>query len=267
VDVRAHNRDVWDSLGSSESPWTRPVSTAQVEAARHGEWSIVVTPSVPVPRDWFPSLEGCRTLCLAGGGGQQGPILAAAGAEVTVLDFSEAQLARDEEVARRDGLDLTLVHADMTDLSRFEDHSFDLVVHPVASVYIPDVAPVWQEVARVLRPGGALIAGFFNPVVYVFDQDLLGDGELVVANALPYSELTSIDASTRQRLLDDGDPLQFSHTLADQIGGQGRAGLHVTDLLEDRRPGHPLAPYLPTHLATRAVRQELSREPAPAAPR
>jgi SAM-dependent methyltransferase len=143
----------------------------------------------------------------------------------------------------------------MTDLSRFQGQSFDLVIHPVANVYIPDVTPLWAEVARVLRPGGVLVAGFFNPAVYVFDQDRLGDGELVVAHSLPYSELASIDAGARQRLIDDGDPLQFSHTLADQIGGQGRAGLHVTDLLEDRRPNHPLAPWMPTHLATRAVRQ------------
>ena len=98
-----------------------------------------------------------------------------------------------------------------------------------------------------------LIAGFINPAVYLFDQDLLATGDLVVANSLPYSELTSIDERTRQRLLDDGDPLQFSHTLDDQIGGQAREGLHLTDMLEDRRAGHPLAPYMATHLATRAV--------------
>lgn len=255
MDERAHNRDVWDSLGSTDSPWTRPVSSEQVDAARGGEWSIVVTPSTPVPRDWFPPLAGCRTLCLAGGGGQQGPILAAAGAVVTVLDFSAGQLARDEEVARRDGLDLTLVQADMTDLSAFDDGAFDLVVHPVANVYIADVLPLWRETARVLEPGGVLVAGFMNPAVYVFDQDLLGDGELVVAHSLPYSELTSIGASARQRLVDDGDPLQFSHTLATQIGGQARAGLLLTDMFEDHRPGHPVAPYMPTHLATRAVRR------------
>jgi len=36
-----------------------------------------------------------NVLRLASGGGQQGPILAAAGADVTVLDFSKSQLEQD----------------------------------------------------------------------------------------------------------------------------------------------------------------------------
>jgi SAM-dependent methyltransferase len=149
---------------------------------------------------------------------------------------------------------LALVQGDMTDLHMFVDQSCDLIVHPVANVYIPDVAPVWQEAARVLRPGGILLAGFMNPAIYIFDQDRFPAGEFVVRYPLPYSELTSLTATERQQLIDGGDPLQFSHTLQDQIGGQLAAGFHLTDMYEDRRAGHPLAPYLPTHLATRAIK-------------
>jgi 2-polyprenyl-3-methyl-5-hydroxy-6-metoxy-1,4-benzoquinol methylase len=69
-------------------------------------------------------------LCLASGGGQQGPILAAAGARVTVFDNSPQQLAQDRFVARREGLTLETVEGDMRDLSVFADVSFDLIVHP-----------------------------------------------------------------------------------------------------------------------------------------
>jgi SAM-dependent methyltransferase len=255
VDIRAHNRAIWDTLGTQNCPWTQPVSAADVAAARAGHWRIYLTPTQPVPAAWFPPLSGCSALCLASGGGQQGPILAAAGAHVTVLDFSAQQLARDRSVAERDALDLATVQGDMTDLSMFADQHFDLIVHPVANVYIPDVMPLWQAAARVLRPGGVLMAGFMNPMIYIFDQDRLAAGEFVVRYPLPYSEHISLSDAERQQLIDGGDPLQCSHTMQDQIGGQLAVGLQLTAFYEDRRTGHPLAPYMPTHFATRAVKR------------
>ncbi|MFP3360674.1 class I SAM-dependent methyltransferase, partial [Planococcus sp. SIMBA_143] len=81
-------------------------------------WHITVTTEKPVPREWFPTtLKGVKILCLASGGGQQGPILSAAGAEVTVVDLSEKQLEQDRFVAERDHLQLTIEKGDMTDLS------------------------------------------------------------------------------------------------------------------------------------------------------
>src|SRR5258708_23879626 len=55
----------------------------------------------------YTTLFRSRILCLASGGGQQGPILAAAGAQVTVFDASAGQLAQDRYVAEREGLALT----------------------------------------------------------------------------------------------------------------------------------------------------------------
>jgi SAM-dependent methyltransferase len=130
-------------------------------------------------------------LCLASGGGQQGPILAAAGARVTVFDNSPQQLAQDRHVARRDRADLATVEGDMRDLSAFADASFDLIVHPTSNLFVPDVRPVWRECFRVLRPGGVLLAGFCNPILYLFDQELADDGVLQVRHALPYSDLTA----------------------------------------------------------------------------
>jgi hypothetical protein len=87
-EIRRHNAQAWDKAVKRGSRWTKPVSPEAVAAARRGEWQILLTPSRPVPRAWFPPLEGADVLCLAGGGGQQGPILAAAGACVTVFDNS-----------------------------------------------------------------------------------------------------------------------------------------------------------------------------------
>ncbi len=183
--VAAHNRLAWDREVDSGNEWTVPVGPEVIAAARAGTWSVVLIGYDPVPRDWFgDSLPGADVLCLASGGGQQAPVLAAAGATVTVLDNSPRQLAQDRLVADRDGLQLSTVLGDMRDLSAFADASFDLVFHPVSNLFSPEVEPVWRESFRVLRPGGALLAGFLNPDVYIFDADANENrGELVVRHA------------------------------------------------------------------------------------
>jgi SAM-dependent methyltransferase len=175
---------------------------------------------------------------------------------VTVLDNSPRQLERDRLVADREGFSLTTIEGDMADLSTFADESFDLIVHPVSNLFVPDVRPVWAEAFRVLRHGGTLLAGFLNPVVYIFDLELAEEqGTLEVKYALPYSDLASLSEEQRQRYVDNEEPLEFSHTLEDQIGGQCDAGLVITGLYEDyAAPGDALARIMPTFIATRAIK-------------
>lgn len=249
-----YNRKAWDNQVARGNPWTKPVSTEQIEAARRGEWSLVLTPTIPVPRAWYPPMTGADVLCLASGGGQQGPILAAAGANVTVYDNSPAQLARDEEVAQRDGLQLRTVLGDMRDCSVFADERFDLIFHPVSNCFIPNVLPVWREAFRVLRKGGVLLAGFNNPVQYVFDFDRLDQGQLVVAHSLPFSDVKDLTPADLQKIEAEGLPYEWSHSLDEQIGGQLAAGFVLTGFYEDIDPESILGQTLPTYIATRAVK-------------
>lgn len=248
-----YNRRAWDEAVNHRSEWTIPVGPGVVVAARRGEWKIVLTPTKSVPRSWFPAdLRGVRVLCLASGGGQQGPILAAAGATVTVFDNSPRQLAQDRMVAERDHLRIVTEQGDMADLSRFADGSFDLIVHPVSNVFVPNVRPVWNEAFRVLTSGGDLLAGFCNPVMYIFDLAKADEGILEVRNKLPYSDLTHLSGEERQRYMDDMQPLEFGHTLDDQIGGQLDAGFVLTGFYEDVWPGQVLSDYMPHYISTRA---------------
>lgn len=253
-----YNGAAWDREVAKGNRWTQPVSPEQVQAARRGELRVVLTPTLPVPRSWFPAeLRGVRVLCLASGGGQQGPLLAAAGAEVTVFDYSPAQLAQDRQVAEREGLSLTTVRGDMADLSAFADGSFDLIFHPCSNCFVPAVRPVWRECARVLRRGGELLAGICNPVVFIFDPTELAAGRLIARYPIPYSDLDSLTDEERRRYTDPGEPLVFGHTLEDQLGGQLDAGLVLVGLFEDRgepddAESGPIHRLLPGYLATRA---------------
>lgn len=258
MNLRDYNRRAWDRAVERGSQWTIPVTSEEIAEARRGKWQIILTPTKAVPRAWFPELRGADVLGLASGGGQQGPLLAAAGANVTIFDNSPRQLARDALVAEREGLPIRTVEGDMRDLSAFADASFDLIVHPCANLFVDDVRIVWREAHRVLRPEGRLLAGFCNPVMFIFDQQLMDDsGELVVRHALPYSDLQSLPPEQLQRYLDDEQPLEFGHTLEDQIGGQLDAGFILTGYYDDGWPGTPLARYTPTFCATQAVKRTL----------
>ncbi len=257
MDVVAFNRRAWDKEVENKNVWTIPVTRRDVARAREGRWSIVLTPNKAVPREWLPELAGADVLCLASGGGQQGPLLAAAGGRVTVFDNSQRQLGQDRNVAEREGLEIATVQGDMADLSSFEDASFDLIVHPCSNCFAEAVDPVWRECHRVLRAGGILVAGFANPLIFCFDRDKEMEGILQVRYPVPYSDLTSLSAKERARYLEPDEPLCFGHSLEDQIGGQLRAGLVITDLYEDyHQDGDVTVPYFPGFLATRAEKPE-----------
>lgn len=259
MDIRRYNSQAWDAQVEQHSRWTVPVSSEAIAEARGGRWEVLLTPATPVPRDWFPDLKDCDTLALASGGGQQGPILAAAGAHVTVFDNSARQLDQDRHVAKRDSLTLATVQGDMADLSAFTDRSFDLVFHPCANCFTEDVKPVWRECFRVLRLGGVLLAGFPNPAMFIFDSAQLEQGTFIIRHRLPYSELTDITPDQRQALMAKSEPLMFGHTLDDQIGGQLAAGFVLTGLFEDSDPDNALSRHMPTYIATRALKPPSSR--------
>lgn len=247
------NRKIWDARSDNHDIWSVPVTSEMVQRAREGHWSIVLTPKKPVPASWFPeSLTGLRILCLAGGGGQQGPILAAAGAEVTVFDNSEKQLAQDAYVAQRDHLRIKTVQGNMQDLSAFDDESFDCIVHPWSNGYVPDVLPVWKECARVLKRGGCLLAGFGNPIEYLFEPEKLEQGVLEVAYAIPYADVEHLD-DPKVKALAEADGYIWSHTLEAQLQGQIDAGFAIVGFYEDIG-GTALDAYIHTSMATKAIK-------------
>jgi len=254
MDIRTYNRDAWNREVESENRWTIPVSHEAIEQAKRGKFSIVLTENIPVPQRWFPPLQGADVLCLASGGGQQGPVLAAAGANVTVYDNSPAQLNQDQLVAEREALVLRTVDGDAADLSVFGDESFDLVVNPCSTVFMQDVRAVWRECHRVLRRGGILMTGSMNPAHYIFDLFKADEGVLEVAHSIPYSDVTSLPKEALAEYLSRGLPVEFGHSLTDLLGGQCSAGFVITDLYEDLMSASPLARYHPNFIATRAVK-------------
>ncbi len=254
IDVTAFNKNAWNKEVEKGNEWTIPVSPEEVAEARKGNFKILLTPTKPVPAGWFPPLKDLKILCLASGGGQQGPLLAATGAEVTVFDNSPLQIAQDRHVAEREKLEIRTVEGDMVDLSVFPDSSFDFIVHPISNCFIPKIQPVWKEAFRVLSPGGTLISGFCNPIRDSFDWDLFDQGIYQVRYPVPYSDLTSLTEEERAKRFELNEPLEFGHSLEDQIGGQLDAGFHLIGFYEDVWEFEKISEYMPLFIATRALK-------------
>ncbi len=121
--------------------------------AKNGEWTVFLTPTVPVPHEWLGNLNGNKILGLASGGGQQIPIFNALGADCTVLDNSSKQIESEFLIAEREGYTIKAIEGDMTKALPFEDEAFDIVFHPVSNCYVEDVQPIFNEVYRVLKKG------------------------------------------------------------------------------------------------------------------
>lgn len=250
-----YNRQAWDHQVALGNRWTLPVSDELIEKARKGEWEIVLTPVIPVPASWFPA-KGSRILALASGGGQQTPILAAAGYDVTVFDNSEGQLQRDIEVCAKHHLEIKAVQGDMADLSAFADETFDAVINPCSTGFVSDVKPVYREVARVLKKGGIFMTGFVKPVYFLFDVKLVEQGEFRLKYSMPYSDLTSLSDEELSMFVDKNEPVVYAHSLEDHFNGQLRAGMMITEIFEDKYgDDNPVDKYFNSLMAIRSVKK------------
>ena len=254
MDLVEHNRNAWNEEVRRGNMWTVPVGEAELKAAAQGDFKIVLTPHKPIPAEWLGNIQGQQVLCLASGGGQQGPILAAAGADVTVFDNSDEQLRRDAELSAAFDLGIKTVQGNMQDLSALDDATFDLIIHPVSNCFIDDIRPVWRESHRVLRPNGSLLSGFVNPLLFMLDWDNPDVKQRrMLVHGIPYSDLRALSAEKQARYVAEQKPFEFGHSLTDQIQGQIAAGFVIAGFYEDGGEEF-LDPLTESFIATRAIK-------------
>lgn len=249
---REKNQAAWDRRARANG-WY--VDTAQDDDFRRPL-------EVADPLGWLGgSVAGQRILCLAAGGGRHGPLLAAAGARVTVVDLSEGMLARDREVAKARGLNIRTVQASMDNLGALSGERFHAVIQPVSTCYVPDVRRVFFQVADVLEPDGLYISQHKQPVSLQSGPFTVGAGYPVRIQARHRGPLPPAAKDCWHR---EHGTVEFLHTLQDLLGGMCHAGFVIEDVME---PNHadPQAPantfphrclFVPPYLAIRARRRD-----------
>ncbi len=106
----------------------------------------------------------------------------------------------------------------------------------------------------MLKKGGTLLSGFVNPILYLFDMDDFDSGKLTITNKIPYSDIEHLPKEQLQKRIDNGDVLEFGHTLETLIGGQTDVGFAVTGFYEDISQHEILDKHINSSIATRAVK-------------
>lgn len=265
-----HNTRAWDRLADTKAALARPAVDAAFTDPRGwlgvGGW----VAGEGQGRSWLPQrLDGLEVLCLAAGGGKHGPLYAAAGARVTVLDCSPAMLALDRQVAAERRIDYGIVQGSMDDLSMFAAGRFDLVIHPVSTCYLPEVGRVFQEVARVTRAGGLYVSQHKSPVSLQSSLEPGPRGCYEIRHPMAGTQAGGpLPAEPPSRLREHGTQ-EFVHSLTSILGGICGAGFVIEDVSE---PDHADAAaavgsfghrgcFVPPYLRVLARRQE-SRQPA-----
>ena len=196
------------------------------------------------------NLDGKHVLCLASGGGQQSIGFALLGANVTVVDFSEAQLEKDKLVAQKYRKQIRIVKSDMRDLSFCNDEEFDIVYQPYSINYISSVEEVFDEVARILKPNGLYDMMFHNPYVHGSWKDGCWEKEWTTEELWkgkgypiwqPYKDghpIKTIDPNWNFTNSDNKEisiesPQEYRHTMSTIMNGLISRGLEIIDYKEE----------------------------------
>lgn len=231
-----HNRAAWDRLAKKQDRLAKP--------ARDVDFANPLA-SVDGPGWLGGDIRGQRVLCLAAGGGRQGPIYAAAGAVVTVVDLSPAMLELDRKVAAERNIELKTVEASMDNLGTLRDESFDIVIHPVSTCYVPDIRPVYAEVARVLVANGIYISQHKQPTSLQADVEA-ESGHFRIQHG--YYDKSALPPTSKPNLIREEGTLEYVHRWEELLGAMCRAGLMIEDLTE---PMHAKPDALPGSFAHR----------------
>ncbi|MCU0713921.1 MAG: class I SAM-dependent methyltransferase [Pirellula sp.] len=214
------NRNAYDRMARNQHVLAQPVSPDELKRPL----------DVVDGRGWLGgSIRGWRVLCLAAGGGRHSILYSAAGAEVTVVDISDGMLELDRAACEHYKFSVRLIQASMLSMPMLRDSEFDLVIHPVSTCYVQTLAPVFEEVSRVLRPGGLYVSQHKSPFNlqtslvthqgrYCIETEVGG-----VATPVP---------RTHASPLRETDATEIAHSLEDILGGICRAGMFIEDLSE-----------------------------------
>ncbi len=191
------------------------------------------------------AVAGRRVLDLGCGSGIPAGRMASWGAGVKGVDISDTMV----EIARREQPGIDFVVGDAADLP-YGDGEFDLVVSSLVMHYFDDLAPLFGEVSRVLRPGGGLLFSFHHPMMEVIEgRELEGGGVEYLAAEYFHNDPYQFGVAPGMELT------AYHHSFEDVFAALAAAGFRV-DLLQEPRPAPESRRY------NKQIYDQISRYPS-----
>lgn len=149
----------------SPAPDLAAIKTRQQATWASGDYAVIGTTLTIVPETLCESMDlraGQTVLDVACGNGAATLAAARRFCKVTGLDYVPSLLARAEERARAERLDIALVEGDAEALP-FIDGQFDAAISTFGVMFAPDHRKAAKELARVVRPGGKIGLASWTP--------------------------------------------------------------------------------------------------------
>lgn len=192
--------------------------------------------------DLLGPLGGKDLVHLQCNSGQDTLCLARRGARVVGVDFSDEAIGFARRLAHDTGIAARFELAEVTSWLQTTTETFDLAFTSYGTVgWLPDPAVWARGVARVLRPGGALVYVEFHPLVWSVGADLKLSGDDYFSEAPFVSPVgdyvadsgAGLGAVTAPVPADNPVPAtSYQHTLASLLQALIDAGLHLERFAE-----------------------------------
>jgi SAM-dependent methyltransferase len=222
------NRAYWDAMAHE---W--------VERGRHDweladpAWGIWHIPESEA--HLLPDVRGLDAIELGCGTGYVSAWLARRGARPVGIDNSAAQLETARAFQREFGIEFRLIHGNAEQVP-LPDASFDLAISEYGAAIWCDPYKWIPEAARLLRPGGLLIAIGMTPWIITAIPELEADGAATHELLRPYFGMHRFEWP-------DSDGVEFHLGYGDWIRLLRSSGFEVEDLVELRPPADATTSY------------------------
>jgi len=249
------NKKFWEKMVKEDCGFCKPwlnLDPKVVKKVAEGKLKKIPKPLNDIfPISILKNVKGKNVLCLASGGGQQSAVFSLLGANVTVVDISDGQLAADQKAAKHYGYKVKTIQTDMNNLSKLKANSFDIVYQAPSIGYVENLKKIHSQVSRILKKGGLFRADGHNPLAqFVHESSWDGKGYRI---SVPYTV-------RKKRRAKDENVIEFRHYLDETFNALVESGFTITKVQEapeglyqtgKSKPGtweHSLK-YIPGHFA------------------